>query len=57
VAAEGTFIYAATGSNITALDAASGALLWQMDVGALPTTRVGTSVTHLALVGDVLLVR
>ncbi|KAL4451232.1 hypothetical protein ABPG77_009304 [Micractinium sp. CCAP 211/92] len=65
-AAPGALIYADVGSNVTALSAADGALLWQLDIGplalsagpaALPGSQQGTSVTHLELAGDVLLVR
>ncbi|KAL4422963.1 hypothetical protein ABPG75_009160 [Micractinium tetrahymenae] len=65
-AVPGALIYADVGSNVTALSAADGALLWQLDIGplalpageaALPGSEQGTSVTHLQLAGDVLLVR
>ena len=56
-AAEGLFIYGDAGSIVTALDSATGALLWQVDVGRLPSTTITTSVTHLHLAADVLLVR
>lgn len=58
-AIDGAFVYADTGSNVTALSAADGALMWRVDVAALvPSTVNGASVTHLELVaGDLLLVR
>ena len=57
VAAEGMLVYAAEGTNLTALGADDGGLLWQVAVGAAPGMQPGAAVTHLALAGDVLLVR
>lgn len=59
-AAQGMFLYADTGSNVTALSSADGALLWRVDIERLvPTTVAPTSVTHLHLAdgGGTLLVR